>query len=134
MRASFALPAILLFICSCAGVHSGNGLEPAVLVARNSSGEDIASFTLKTAGRTGTTHHRHGTIAPVPRGSSQIYRRPASAPPLPRKMTIEWVTNRCRTFRKVISLNGISTSGMNPGQATLVFEILPDALLNVYVE
>src|SRR5512139_240720 len=72
IRAPFSTVLTLLLLSSCASLPAGGGTEPRTIVIRNRSGADIASVTLRDAGRT-SRDSRFGTIAPVPQGVSQEY-------------------------------------------------------------
>jgi hypothetical protein len=123
---------LLFFLVLCCGcAHISSQKEPSVIIVRNSSGEGIAFFTLKSIQKSGT---RYGTISPVPRGASQVFVRPSSPPALPKRLEVEWGTDSGIHNSKVVSFEGVLKSNGNQQRDTLVFEILPNGLVNVYLE
>ena len=121
-------------IIGCAVVRGESIIEPGILIVRNKSGVGILSVTLSAAGSPDRHKGRYGTISPVPRGASQVYLRPSTAPPLPKKIRISWVTDDSISYTREISLVQAVESSRDPRANAMVFEVLAGEIVNVYFE
>ena len=124
----------LTVILGCAAVTGGARKDPRILIIRNSSGAGIRSVTLGTADSSDRHHGKYGTISPVPSGVSQVYFRPDSAPPLPKKLLISWVTNDSISHARELSPAAATKSAHDSRANAMVFEIHPGDLVNIYWE
>ena len=128
---------ILLYlglVAGCAGGIGHRGREPGTLIIRNNSGQAIESVTLSAPPRSKTGPVRHGSIAPVPLGASQVYVRPTSAPPLPATLQVQWVTASGQIHSRSVGLTQVLRSGQVKEEKALVFEISAGQQVNVYLE
>ena len=126
--------AMLWILQGCAAFSPGRGPDPEVLVIRNRSGRDIKTATLSAAGA--GAGWRYGSISPVPRGASQTYVRPDSAPRLPAHLRLAWETAGEGAFSREVSLTRLPEAPHSDpesgGLEALVFEIRPDDAVDVY--
>ena len=121
-------------LLGCASIIRGPTKAPDILIVRNNSGVEIMTVTLQSADSPDRQKRRYGAISPVPRGASQVFPRPTSAPPLPKRLLISWVTHDAVFHSRKISLAQALGSSPDPKANTIVFEILAGDLVNVYWE
>ena len=126
-----ALP-MLAMTLGCAALPAGRGSDPAVLIIRNHSGQDIGTATVSAAVSSANAGRRHGSISPVPRGASQVFVRPASAPRLPALLNLTWDTASGVVTREVSLRRPLKER--DEALNALVFEIRPDLAVDVYRE
>ena len=119
---------------SCATLPFGGGKEPREIVVRNRSNEDIATVTLREAGRSSDRAGRFGSLSPVPAGVSQSYVRPKDPPPFPGTMTVEWIDGQGRTRSRDVKVAGALRTATGAAGEALVFEIGPVEDVQVFVE
>lgn len=122
-----------LLLSSCASLPISADKEPRIIVIRNRSGADIATVTLREAGREAQAS-RFGSISPVPSGVSQEYIRPTDPPPFPRTIAIEWVDSAGRTHVRDLSLSKALRSATGSRGEALVFEFWPSEDVLVFIE
>jgi len=128
-----AIPLLSLLLASCASLPLAGGKEPAVIVIRNRSGEDIETVSLREAGSRSQSS-QFGSISPVPKDVSQEFVRPTKAPPLPRTISIEWLDHEGRTHVRDLSLAKALKNATGSASEALVFEIGPFDDVMVFTE
>ena len=77
---------------------------------------------------------RIGKISPVPIGATQIFTRPSSPPPLPKKVIISWIDSTQRQYDSEISIEEVLSNSAVKTTNFLVFEIGFSGRINVYTE
>jgi hypothetical protein len=132
MKRIITLPSLLV-LATCASFPVGGGKEPAVILIRNRSGEDIETVLLREPG-TLSQGSQFGSISPVPKDVSQEFVRPTNAPPMPRRISIEWLDHEGRTHACDLSLSKILRSATGSKDEALVFEIGPFDDVLVFME
>src|SRR5512135_3194084 len=68
---------VLVFVFAapaCSHTLIGRGVEPPMIMVRNSTGADLAEVSLSEAARGGNAS-RYGSISPVPGGATQVVGR-----------------------------------------------------------
>lgn len=129
----FAL-AVAIADSSCASLPIGRTAEPPVIVVKNSSGIDIATVTLREAGRSPDRAGRFGSLSPVPAGVSQSYMRPKEPPPFPADVAVEWIDGEGRTRSRNVNVSKALRSSTGAAGEALVFEIGPFEDVQVFIE
>ena len=122
----------------CTLIPGNRGTEPAVLIIRNHSGQDIDTVTVSAAQGNAASGRRYGSISPVPRGASQVFVRPRSAPRLPKHLRLAWdIPGGKQIVREVAlkpALGGRPSSRPAVDSMALVFEIRADHSVETYAE
>ena len=103
-------------------VSTGTGSRaPASIVIRNSGKANLRSVSLLAPSPGGAV--RHGQIAPVPAGVSQLFVRPEGAAPLPSKLTVQWISDSGVQYSRDVDLAELLKAAKKRPGAVLVFEI-----------
>ncbi len=132
---SFAvLSAAGLVAGGCSTIRGANYEEPKIIAVRNSSGINLSVVSLREVSKPGGKSIRMGSISPVQAGVTQIFERPSSPPPLPKKLVISWIDYTQRQYEREISLEQVLTDPNAQTRDTLVFEITVSGRINVYRE
>jgi heat shock protein HslJ len=119
---------------ACSTLLISRNAEPPVIVVRNRSGVDIATVTLREAGRSPERAGRFGSLSPVPAGVSQSTVRPKAPPPFPAEVTVEWIDSEGRTRSRDVNVSKALRSATGAAGEALVFEIGPSEDVQVFVE
>ncbi len=129
------LAALLLsFTLGCALWSRAERPEPGILVVRNKSGADVVELSLVDAAP-GDRAVRHGSIAPVPRGVSQVVVRPRNPPPLATEVDVSWTEASGVTHEVRLDLDeALYPAGVGGPDLALVFELLPGGELRAHTE
>lgn len=132
---SFAvLAAASLIAGGCSAIEGTNYAEPRIIVVRNSSGIHLSAVSLRGVSEPGGDSIRVGTISPVGAGVSQVFKRPAQPPPLPKRVVISWVDYAQRQYEREISLERFLTDPDAQTRDSLVFEVTALGRVRVYRE
>jgi hypothetical protein len=128
------LSMVSLIASSCSTMGKVKYIEPKNIAVKNSSGNHLSMVSLRGVSGSGGQPVRMGKISPVPIGATQIFTRPSSPPPLPKKVIISWIDSTQRQYDSEISLEEVlSNSAVKPTNF-LVFEIGFSGRINVYTE
>ena len=73
-----------------------------------------------------------GRISPVPRGATQVFKRPSPPPPLPARVIISWTDYDQKQYEREISLEKILSDPNTQTKDSLVFEIRQFGRINVF--
>ena len=132
LRMSRAFVSSLTLVTACALLTPVAGPEPVVIVVRNASTVDVAEFGISDAD--GAPYSRHGSVAPVPAGVSQVLVRPSPPPPLPRHITARWSERSGRTHERAVDLDRVLEGEALYASLALVFTLRGGGELSVSVE
>jgi len=123
---------ISMLVGSCSTIQTTKYPEPKIISVTNNSGTSLSVVTLRGRGNSDNKPVRVGRISPIPRGATQVFNRPSSAPPLPAQVIISWVDLYQRHYEWEISLEEILSDPDTQTKDSLVFEIRPYGRINVY--
>jgi hypothetical protein len=123
---------IAVLAAGCASAPFGRRVEPPVVIVRNLSGESLVGVGLRVPEK--SAPDRIGYVSPVPRGTSQVFVRPASAPPLPNEVEVDWVNRQGQRHTRRVSLRQALREATGEITEALVFEIGPAGSIKVYCE
>jgi len=127
---TFSLFMILLTGCSM--LSSQPAAEPPTIVIRNSCFRDLSTVTLKEP-RVDGQRVSMGSISPVLRSSPFVYRRPASPPPLLRRMKVVWTEEGGQAYQKEVDLAAVLKQATGAQDEALVFDLRPGGIVQVYL-
>jgi len=126
------LSMIGVLVGGCSNIQKPKYPEPKIIAVRNNSGISLSVVTLSEVRNSYDTQIRRGTVSPVPRGATQVFKRPSSAPPLPARIIISWTDSDQRQYEREISLDKILSDPNTQTKDTLIFEIRPSGRINVF--
>jgi len=126
------LSMISILTGGCSTIQTTKYAEPKIIAVRNNSGTSLSVVTLRGVRASGEKQVRVGSISPVPRGATQVFNRPSSAPPLPGRLIISWTDYYQRQYEQEISLDKILSDPDTQTKDSLVFEIRPSGRISVY--
>ena len=126
------LSMISLLIGGCSAIQKAKYPEPTTIAVRNNSGVSLSVVTLSEVRNSDDTQIRRGSVSPVPRGATQVFKRPSPPPPLPARLTISWTDYNQRQYEREISLDKILSDPNTQTKDTLIFEIRPSGRINVF--
>ncbi len=126
------LSMISLLTGGCSAIQKPKYPEPATIAVRNNSGVSLSVVTLSEVRNSDDTQIRRGSVSPVPRGATQVFKRPSSAPPLPARVIISWTDYDQGQYEREISLDKILSDPNTQTKDTLIFEIRPSGRINVF--
>jgi len=118
---------------ACSSLQIGTRAEPTVIIVRNSTGADLAEASLSEA-KDGNNASRYGSIAPVPRGASQVFVRPTKTRNLPGSVNLAWIDAQGDRYSRELSLKKELRTATGEKDEALVFDILPQGDVSVYLE
>ncbi len=116
----------------CSIIQRTRYAEPAIIAIKNSSGKSLSVVTLKEARNSGNKQVRVGSISPVPRGATQVFRRPSSPPPLPARVIISWTDYDQRQYEREIILEKVLSDPNTQTKDSLIFEIRASGRISVF--
>ena len=129
------LSIVSLLASSCSTLEGLSHSEPKNIAIKNASGNHIFMVSLReVATTTGREPVRMGKISPVPIGTTQIFTRPSSPPPLPKQVVVSWIDSTQRQYDRQISLEKVLSNSSVKSTDFLVFEIGFSGRINVYTE
>jgi hypothetical protein len=128
------LSMISMLTGGCSSIQKTKYPEPTTIAVRNSSGISLFVVTLSEVRNSDDEQVRMGSVSPVPRGATQVFKRPSSAPPLPARIIISWTVHAQEQYEKEISLEKILGDPDTHTKVTLIFEIRPSGRINVFKE
>jgi hypothetical protein len=128
------VPMISMLTGGCSTIQKPKYPEPTTIAVRNNSGISLSVVTLREVHNSNNKEVRVGTISPVPRGATQVFKRPSSAPPLPARVIISWTDYDQKQYEREISLEKILSDPDTHTKVTLIFEIRPSVRINVFKE
>ena len=128
------LSMISMLTGGCSTMQRSNYTEPKIIAVRNNSGISLSVVTLSEVRNSDDMQFRMGSVSPVPRGATQVFQRPSSAPPLPARIIISWTDYNQRQYERDISLDKILSDPNTQTKDSLVFEIKPSGRINVFKE
>ena len=99
---------------------------------RNSCARDLSTVTLKEP-RVDGQRVSMGSISPVLRSSPFVYRRPASPPPLLRRMKVVWTEDGGQAYQKEVDLTAVLKQATGAQDEALVFDLRPGGAVQVYL-
>ncbi len=126
------LSMISLLVCGCSTIQKPKCPEPATIAVRNNSGVSLSIVTLSEVRNSDDTQIRRGSVSPVPRGATQVFKRPSSPPPLPARVIISWTDYDQKQYEREISLEKILSDPDTQAKDSLIFEIGPSGRINVF--
>ena len=130
---SFVILSIISMLTDgCSTMQRSNYTEPKIIAVRNNSGISLSVVTLSEVSNSDDEQVRMGSVSPVPRGATQVFKRPSSAPPLPARVIISWTDGYQRKYEREISLDKILSDPNTQTKDTLIFEIRPSGRINVF--
>jgi len=130
---SFAILSMIVLIAgSCSTEERIKYSEPGIIAVQNNSGISLSVVTLRGVRTSGDKQARMGRISPVPRGATQVFKRPSSPPPLPARVIISWTDYDQRQYEREISLEKILSDPNKQTKDSLIFEIRPSGRINVF--
>ena len=133
MFMSFVMLSMLSILAGgCSTIQRTKYPEPTSIGVRNNSGISLSVVTLRGVRTSGDKQVRMGRISPVPRGATQVFKRPSSAPPLPARVIISWTNYDQRQYEREISLEKILSDPNTQTKDSLVFEIRQFGRINVF--
>ena len=116
----------------CSTIQTTKYPEPKIIAVKNNSGTSLSVVTLRGVRTSGDKQVRMGRISPVPKGATQVFNRPSSAPSLPIQVIISWTDYYQRQYEREISLDKILSDPNTQTKEALVFEIRPSGRISVY--
>ena len=75
------LSMISTLTAGCSTIQRTKYPEPKIIAVRNSSGISLSVVTLSEVRNSDDTQIMRGSVSPVPRGATQVFKRPSSPPP-----------------------------------------------------
>ena len=131
------MPFVLLGMISmlaggCSIIQRTQYSEPTSIAVRNNSGISLSIVTLRGIRNSDDEQVRMGSVSPVPRGATQVFKRPSSAPPLPARIIISWTDYDQGQYEREISLDKILSDPNTQTKDTLIFEIRPSGRIHVF--
>ena len=114
----------MLLLLGCAGLGRNPGVQPKVIVVRNSTTAEIYNVILSESVKEPGRSSRYGEISPVPSGVSQQFVRSDNAPRLPRHITVSWKTTSGREMSQDLDIGKQLKRARGIPDAVLVFEIV----------
>lgn len=123
---------VAVLALGCASGSAGRS-EPPVVIVRNLSGVDLAVVSLRIPGKT-SLDKRIGAAAPVRRGTTAVFTRPTSRPPLPSEVEVDWIDHQGGQYSERVSLRQALREATGEITEALVFEIGPSGSIRVYCE
>jgi heat shock protein HslJ len=123
----------VLVLPACSARLIGKGVEPTVIIVRNSTGADLAEANLSEAAG-GTRASRIGSISPIPRGTSQVFVRSTKPQPFPHTVNLEWIDAQGSRHSRKLSLEKVLQATTGAKGEALVFDVLPQGDAAVYLE
>ena len=132
---SFVILSIVsMMIGSCSTIERTKYPEPTSIGVRNNSGISLSVVTLRGVRTSGDKQVRMGSISPVPRGATQVFKRFSSSPPLATRVIISWTDSYQRQYEREISLDKILSDPDTQTKDSLIFEIRPSGRISVFKE
>ena len=135
-RISFVSFVILSMISiltgGCSTIQKTMYPEPTTIAVRNNSGISLSVVTLREIRNSDDKQVRMGSVSPVPRGATQVFKRPSSPPPLPAQVIISWTDYDQGQYEQEISLEKILSGPNTQAKDTLIFEIGQFGRINVF--
>ncbi len=125
---------LLLAMSGCAGLRSAPRIEPAVIVIRNSTSQNIQSVMLCDGCGDPSTRAQYGEISPVPVGVSQSFIRPDDPKPLPEMLLVSWDIGNGNKISRPVNVDDVLNGMEGTGNEILVFEITESGVVNVFLE
>ena len=130
---SFVILSIIsILTAGCSSIQRNKYPEPTTIAVRNNSGISLSVVTLSEVRNSDNTQIRRGSVSPVPRGATQVFKRPSSPPPLPARVIISWTDYNQRQYEREISLEKILSDPNTQTKDTLIFEIGQFDRINVF--
>ena len=126
------LSMISLLTGGCSAIQKPKYPEPTTIAVRNNSGVSLSVVTLSEVRNSDDTQIRRGSVSPVPRGATQVFKRPSPPPPLPAQVIISWTDYDQEKYEREISLEEILSDPNTQTKDTLIFEIRPSGRINVF--
>ena len=126
------LSMISLLTGGCSAIQKPKYPEPTTIAVRNNSGVSLSVVILSEVRNSDDTQIRRGSVSPVPRGATQVFKRPSPPPPLPAQVIISWKDYDQRQYEREISLDKILSDPNTQTKDTLIFEIRPSGRINVF--
>ena len=126
------LSMISLLAGGCSAMQKPKYPEPTTIAVRNNSGVSLSVVTLSEVRNSDDTQIRRGSVSPVPRGATQVFKRPSPPPPLPAQVIISWTDYDQEKYEREISLEEILSDPNTQTKDTLIFEIRPSGRINVF--
>ncbi len=125
-----------MLICTlgCETIPVSGKSEPASIIIRNNSNEYLKEVSLSETRKRDTGSIKMGSISPVPKGVSQIFGRPSQPSKLPGQIDVCWINKDDKKFCRLVVLKSILKGSTSISGKAIVFEILPLAEINVYLE
>jgi len=123
---------ISLLAGGCSTIQKPKYSEPKIIAVRNNSGISLSVVTLSEVRNSDDEQIRRGSVSPVPRGATQVFKRPSSAPPLLARVIISWTDYDQGQYEREISLDKILSDPRTQTKDTLIFEIRPSGRINVF--
>jgi hypothetical protein len=127
------LSLIATLASGCTSGSFGRRVEPPVVIVRNLSGVDLAVLSLRVPGKSGSMG-RIGAVSPVRRGTTAVFTRPSSPPPLPNEVEVSWTDHLGGRYSERVSLRQALREATGEITEALVFEIGPSGSIEVYCE
>jgi hypothetical protein len=128
------LSMISLLTGGCSSIQKPKYPEPTTIAVRNNSGVSLSVVTLSEVRNSDDEQVRMGRVSPVPRGATQVFKRPSSAPPLPARIIISWTDYDQGQYEREITLEKILGDPNTQTKDTLIFEIRPSGRISVFKE
>ena len=116
----------------CSTIKRAKYPEPKIIAVKNNSGTSLSVVTLRAVRNSNEKQDRVGRISPIPRGVTQVFRRPSPPPPLPARVIISWTDYDQRQYERDISLEEILGDPDTQTKDSLTFEIRPFGRISVY--
>ncbi len=133
MFVSFVILSMISMLTGgCSTMQRAKYPEPATIAVRNNSGISLSVMTLSEIRNSDDTQIRRGSVSPVPRGATQVFKRPYSPPPLPARVIISWTDYDQGQYEREISLEKILSNPNTQTKDSLIFEIRPSGRINVF--
>ena len=123
---------ISMLTAGCSTIQRTKYPEPKIIAVRNNSGISLSVVTLSEVRNSDDTQIRRGSVSPVPRGATQVFKRPSPPPPLPARVIISWTDYDQKQYEREISLEKILSDPNTQTKDSLVFEIRQFGRINVF--
>jgi hypothetical protein len=128
------LSTVSIMMGGCSTIERIKYPEPTSIAVRNNSGISLSVVTLREVRNSSDKPVRWGSVSPVPRGATQVFERPSSAPSLPERVIISWTDYAQGQYEREISLEKILSNSNTQTKDSLVFEIGPFGRIAVFKE
>ena len=124
---------VLLLSDGCFPVKMAKYHEPSIIAIRNNSGNHISNVSFNEMSVSAKQPVRIGSVSPVLNGTTQIFERPSSPPPLPERVIVSWTSPDNELHEQEVLLKKILADPNAQANEILIFELSPSGRVSVFL-